>query len=112
MEFGACGDLFYGLIIGGFAVNNVFQYLELLFFSILGALIMLSTFIIIRTLAIWIGNVEEIDHIYKEFNPNLLSFCIGQLNRPLNFIFNIQKILILNRLTLIFYIFLIYSILF
>lgn len=73
MEFGACGDLFYGLIIGIFAVNNVFQYLELLFFAILGALIMLSTFIIIRTLAIWIGNVEEIDHIYT--NNLLITFC-------------------------------------
>lgn len=66
MDFGACGDLIYGLIVGAVASNSILQYLEVIFFMITGAIIMISTFIITRTLAIWIGNVDQIAQVYSQ----------------------------------------------
>lgn len=64
-DFSGFGDLAYGLIIGIFASNSFLGYLEILMYSIFGIIITISTIIIIRVLAIWIGEVEQIAHIYE-----------------------------------------------
>ncbi len=64
-DFGGFGDIAYGLIVGIFACSNFFEYLQLLFYIIIATIITVATIIIIRVLAIWIGEVEQIAHIYE-----------------------------------------------
>ena len=64
-DFGGFGDLLYGLVIGIFASNSILEYLEILMYIVIASLITFSTIIIIRILAIWIGEVEQIAHIYE-----------------------------------------------
>lgn len=64
-DFGGFGDLLYGLVIGIFASNNFIEYLELLLYSIIAISITFSTILIVRVLSIWIGDVEQIAHIYE-----------------------------------------------
>lgn len=64
-DFGGFGDLLYGLVIGIFASNSILEYLEILMYVVLASIITFSTIIIVRVLAIWIGEVEQIAHIYE-----------------------------------------------
>lgn len=64
-DFGGFGDLLYGLVIGMFASNSILEYLEILMYIVIASLITFSTIIIVRVLAIWIGEVEQIAHIYE-----------------------------------------------
>lgn len=64
-DFGGFGDLLYGLVIGMFASNSILEYLEILMYIVIASLITFSTIIIVRVLAIWIGDVEQIAHIYE-----------------------------------------------
>ncbi len=64
-NFSAFGDMLYGLVIGLFAVNfDLVKYIILVVFGILGAVIYISTSIIIRSLSVWLGDTEIIANKY------------------------------------------------
>lgn len=65
MEFGAFGDLIYGLVIGLFATQfNPLKYLLLIILGSIGAVFYICTQVIIRVLTIKIGNTDNIHNVY------------------------------------------------
>lgn len=65
-DFSACGDLVYGLVIGYIACKgNLGICIKLLGYILIGTIVTCAVFIFIRTLVIWIGEVEQIAHIYE-----------------------------------------------
>lgn len=72
-EFSACGDLIYGLVLGAIACSSVLQYMQFLLYVVIATIVTCSVFICIRILAIWIGEVEQIAHIYE--NSLFITFC-------------------------------------
>lgn len=65
-DLSAFGDIVYGMLIGIFAVGgNILGYLQILFFSVIAMLIYLAINITIRTLSIWIGDVENLASTYE-----------------------------------------------
>lgn len=65
-EFSAFGDLVYGIVIGFIACSgDIIKYLQFLIYVLIGTIITCAVFILIRILAIWIGEIEQIAHIYE-----------------------------------------------
>ena len=64
-EFSAFGDLIYGLVIGWIACGDVLLYLQFLGYILIGTVVTCTIFILVRILVIWIGEVEQIAHIYE-----------------------------------------------
>mgnify|MGYP002544312258 CR=1 FL=1 len=64
-DFGACGDLLYGMVLAIYVSNSIFSFMKLLFYIILGSIITTSCLLIIRLLGFVIGDVEKIVHIYE-----------------------------------------------
>lgn len=73
-DFGACGDLLYGIILSIIASENIFQFVTALFYIILGSIITISCLLIIRLLAFVFGDIEQIVHIYE--NNLFITFSI------------------------------------
>ena len=73
-DFSASGDLLYGLIIGVLASNNILDYLEILGYSILGSIIFIATMTIIRCMAVFVGDVDEIAERYE--HTFLINFSV------------------------------------
>lgn len=72
-SFSAFGDLIYGMVIGIFAVQgDILEYILLLVISIIASVFYICTETIIRLLAVWIGNTDNIDHVYT--NSLLINF--------------------------------------
>lgn len=65
-DFGACGDLLYGLVIGLIACDGLGEYLQILMYIIIGSIIFMSCFILIRCFSIWIGDMTNISRIYEQ----------------------------------------------
>lgn len=72
-DFSAFGDLIYGLFLGGIVCSNIFEYIEFLFYVILATIVTCSIFLGIRILVIWLGEIEQIAHIYE--NSLFITFC-------------------------------------
>lgn len=73
MDFAAFGDLVYGMVMGIFAVEfDIFRYIVLLIMGILGSVFYVCTEIIIRLLTIFIGNTDNLEHVYT--NTLLINF--------------------------------------
>ena len=73
-DFSACGDLLYGLLIGILATNSFWGYLEILGYSLLGSIIYISTMTIIRSLATFIGDTDNIAEKYE--HTFLINFSV------------------------------------
>ena len=73
-DFSACGDLLYGLVIGIAAVSNISEYLLILGYSIIGAIIHIATMTIIRSLAVFLGDIEEMAERYE--HTFLITFTV------------------------------------
>lgn len=74
-DFAAFGDLLYGLVIGLIACSfDILKYLQFLMYVLIGTIVTCAAFILIRVLAIWIGEVEQIAHIYE--NSLFITFGI------------------------------------
>ena len=63
-DFAAFGDLLYGMVVGFIACKSVFKYFQFLIYVLIATFITCSVFILIRILVLWIGEVEQIAHIY------------------------------------------------
>lgn len=72
-DFAGCGDLIYGLVLGAIGCGNFKLYIEFILYVLIGTIVTCGVFIFIRTLAIWIGEVEQIAHIYE--NSLFITFC-------------------------------------
>lgn len=64
-DFSACGDLIYGLLIGIMAANSIGEYFQILGYSILGSIVMIATMTIIRSLAVYLGDIDEMAERYE-----------------------------------------------
>lgn len=73
-DFSACGDLVYGLVVGMAAVSNINEYLLILGYSVIGAIIHMSTMTIIRSLAVFFGDIEEMAERYE--HTFLITFTV------------------------------------
>lgn len=73
-DFAAFGDLTYGLFIGIFAAYNIQEYLIIVFYGILACIIMTATMTIIRSFAVFLGNIEDIAERYE--HVLLLNFSL------------------------------------
>lgn len=63
-DFGAAGDFLYGLLMAMLASGNIVEFIKILLFVIPATIITICVHILIRVLAIWLGDVENIAHIY------------------------------------------------
>jgi len=63
-DFGAAGDFFYGILMAILASGSVVEFFEILVYVIPATIITICVQILIRVLAIWLGDVENIAHIY------------------------------------------------
>lgn len=73
-DFVAFGDLTYGLFVGIFAANNIQEYLLIVFYGILACIIMTATMTIIRSLAGFVGEIEELAERYE--HVLLINFSV------------------------------------
>lgn len=73
-DFSACGDLLYGLVIGVAASNNILDYLEILGYSLLGGIIIIATMTIIRSLAVFVGDIDDMAERYE--HTFLINFSV------------------------------------
>jgi len=73
-DFSASGDLLYGLVIGIAASNSILDYLEILGYSILGTIIMIATMTILRSMAIYVGDIDEMAERYE--HTFLINFSV------------------------------------
>ena len=65
-DFGGFGDLLYGLVIGVIASQNLGEFGMILLFAIMGSIFFMATNVIVRCLAIWLGDVEDIARTYEQ----------------------------------------------
>lgn len=73
-DFSACGDLVYGLVMGILASDNILDYLEILGYSLLGTIIFVATMTIIRSLAVYLGDVDDMAERYE--HTFLINFSV------------------------------------
>lgn len=73
-DFSAYGDLLYGLVIGVAASNNIFDYFKILGYSLLGSIIFIATMTIIRSLAVFVGDIDDIAERYE--HTFLINFSV------------------------------------
>ena len=73
-DFSASGDFLYGLVMGILASNNIFDYVKILGYSILGSIIMIATMTIIRSMAVFVGDVDEMAERYE--HTFLINFSV------------------------------------
>lgn len=64
-DFSACGDLLYGLLIGIIASRNLIDFIKILLYSVIGSIIMIAVMTIIRSLAAFIGDIDELAERYE-----------------------------------------------
>lgn len=66
-NFSAAGDLLYGIILGLILTHgNPFKMLELLILGCFGAIFFVSTEVIFRAIAVWIGDTKTLANRYIE----------------------------------------------
>jgi ABC-2 type transport system permease protein len=66
-SFSACGDFIYGLVIAFFATSgDIRKIMIILVLGILGSLFFVSTEVIARSIAVWIGDTHTIANRYVE----------------------------------------------
>jgi len=73
-DFSACGDLLYGLVVAIAASNNIFDYLQILGYALLGSIIIISTMTIIRSWAVYVGDIDEMAERYE--HTFLINFSV------------------------------------
>ena len=64
-DFSAFGDFLYGAVVGWIACGDLKMYLQFWLYVVFGTIVTCAVFILIRILSIWIGEVEQIAHIYE-----------------------------------------------
>ena len=64
-SFSAFGDLMYGMVLGIIAVQgDFFRFMVLMLVSIIASVFYICTETLVRLLAVWIGNTDNIEHVY------------------------------------------------
>ena len=64
-DFSACGDLIYGLLVGILASNSIGEYFQILGYAILGSIVIMATMTIVRSLAVYFGDIDEMAERYE-----------------------------------------------
>ena len=87
VRFSSFGDLLYGILMGFIIANSVLEFFEIVLFMIIGAVIMMSCFIIVRSFSIWLGEMENIASVYEN------SLLITLSTYPFNIFGNAMKVI-------------------
>ena len=86
-RFSSFGDLVYGLVMGIIASEGLVEFFEIVLFMIIGAIVMMGCFIIVRSFSIWLGDMENIASVYEN------SLLITLSTYPFNIFGNFMKII-------------------
>ena len=86
-DFGAVGDFLYGLLMGIIAAGSIIEFSHILLYVIPATVITICTQILIRLLAIWLGDVENIASVYS------FSLFITFSTYPEQIFSNVMKVL-------------------
>lgn len=86
-DFGACGDLIYGIVIGIIACDSIGEMFLMFYYILMGTVLTASAFIIIRTLAFYLGEIDQIAHVYEN------SLFITLSSYPMNIFSDFFKLL-------------------
>jgi len=73
-DFGAAGDFLYGVLMIIIASGSIEQFLHILLYVIPATVITICVQILIRVIAIWLGDVENIASVY--LNSLFITFSI------------------------------------
>lgn len=65
-DLAAFGDLLYGLIISVVVSNSIVDFMIIMFYTAIATVFTICISIIVRSLAIWFGEVESIAHVYEQ----------------------------------------------
>lgn len=85
-RFHSFGDLAYGAVLAIIAANNFVEVLLLYLFMITGAILMMACYIIVRSFAIWFGDMENIASTYEN------SLLITLSTYPMDIFGNVLKL--------------------
>ena len=85
-RFTSFGDLVFGLVMSGIVSESIGEFFFILLFMIIGSIIMMSCYIIVRSFAIWLGDMENIASVYEA------SLLITLSTYPLNIFGNVMKV--------------------
>lgn len=73
-DISAFGDFLYGTILAIYVSNSILKFLEILFFGILSGIILLVTMTIVRSLSVWLGDLEDTADKYE--HSFLINFSV------------------------------------
>ena len=65
MDFGAFGDFLYGIVLTIIASDSVLEFLLMVSYLILGTILTCAAFIIVRSLVFYLGEIDQIAHVYE-----------------------------------------------
>ena len=65
-DIAAFGDVLYGLTLSVIVSNNIFDFIIIMFYTVIATVFTICISIIVRSLAIWFGEVESIAHVYEQ----------------------------------------------
>ena len=65
-DLAAFGDLLYGLVLSVVVSNNIFDFILIMIYTVIATVFTICISVIVRSLAIWFGEVESIAHVYEQ----------------------------------------------
>lgn len=65
-DLGAFGDLIYGLILSVVVSSNILDFFMIMIYTVIATVFTIAISVIIRSLSLWIGDVENIAHVYEQ----------------------------------------------
>lgn len=71
-SFAAAGDILYGIVLGIYVSDTILKFLSIIIFALIGTIIFCSVSTIVRLLAIWFGDVDNVASVYE--NSLLITF--------------------------------------
>ena len=86
-DYGACGDLVYGIVLGIIACSSIGEFFMMIYYILMGTILTASAFIIIRSLSFYLGEIDQIAHVYEN------SLFITLSSYPMNIFSDFFKFL-------------------
>lgn len=72
-DFSAFGDLLYGTCLAIYLSNTLADFMIQILYSVIGAILIITTSTIIRSLAVWLGDVSQMAQTYE--HTMLINFA-------------------------------------
>lgn len=72
-DVAAFGDIIYGLVIAIIVSENLLHFFMIMMFAIIATVLTICVSVIIRSLAVWFGDVDNVAHVYEQ--SLFITFC-------------------------------------